>query len=73
MTDQHLLPQAYQGLTGTQALAQAFFNRTTEAMDHEMPNADLVAYTQRFTQAQTFQEKQLVLRDITTHVLRLRK
>lgn len=73
MNDQNLLPQAYQGLTGTQALAKAFFNRTEEAIEQNMPSTELAAYLKRFTEAQTFGSKQAVLRDITTHLLRLRQ
>lgn len=71
--DQNLLPPTYQGLTASQALAQAFFKRTEEAIEAKMPLCVLKAYIDDFTNATTVVSKQLALRNISMDLLNRRK
>lgn len=67
------LPEAYQGLNATQALAQAFFNRTNEWMEAGHPLDVLNTYISRFTLAVEVSDKRAILREITTYLLSHRK
>lgn len=67
------LPEAYQGLDAAQALAQAFFNRTNEWLDAGHPLDALNTYITRFTLAETVGDKRVILREITTYLIRNRK
>lgn len=73
MSNRMPLPEAYQGLTAPQAIAQAFFNRTNEWMEAGHPLDVLNTYISRFTLAEDVSDKRAILREITTYLLSHRK